>query len=171
MFMKLFAAAIAFAGLSSFAQADTTCRTNSNGYSFSKTRRDYTDARQDVTRACRQNHRTSDYECNMNVRCTNHGGGSHGNPPPVGSDRCWISQTREWVDGDRFFSLVSQWARENRTCAVAKIAFLPSSGRIYDTDGSRVAKERGGMSNSEVDHVLRTHGLYGCERYTCHERN
>lgn len=90
-----------------------------------------------------------------------------GNPPPVQGELCFVAQTGEWVDGDRFFSLVNSWVQRNNRCAVAKIATVPFSGRVYDSTGRRVAKEQGGLSNSQVDDVLRRYGLYGCERFTC----
>lgn len=95
------------------------------------------------------------------------GNGGNDRPPRVESDRCYVRQIGRVVSGDEFFSYVHEKAQKNRTCAVAKIAYVPNSGRIYDRDGSRVAKSRGGLSNNEVDQVLRSYGLYGCERYTC----
>lgn len=91
------------------------------------------------------------------------------NPPSVRGELCYVAQTNEWVDGDRFFSLVNNWVQRNNRCAVAKIATVPYSGRVYDRDGRRVAKEQGGLSNSQVDNVLRSYNLYGCERFTCTE--
>lgn len=91
------------------------------------------------------------------------------NPPSVRGELCYVAQTGEWVDGDEFFSLVNRWVQRNNRCAVAKIATVPYSGRVYDRDGRRVAKEQGGLSNSQVDNVLRSYNLYGCERFTCTE--
>lgn len=96
-------------------------------------------------------------------------GAGNGNPPSVQGSLCYVKQTNEWVDGDRFFSLVNSWVQRNNRCAVAKIATVPFSGRIYDSNGRRVAKEQGGLSNSQVDDVLRSFGLYNCERFTCTE--
>lgn len=185
------------------ATAETRCTTASNGYSFSETRYDYSLARQSVVSQCRSHYRTSNSECDYNVRCQDHGnlGGGYplpvptypnypgfepgfgggldpydpgfnrpgSRPPTVQGERCYVSQSREWVDGDRFFSLASEYARRHRTCVVAKIATVPYSGRIYNRDGSRVAKDQGGLSNSEVDRILSRYGLWGCERFSCEQ--
>lgn len=163
-------------GFASLAQADYRCVSRSNGYSFSETRRDYSDARRAAVRECSNHYRTQNYECNSNVQCdSTYGRGNdfprRGNDaPPVRSNSCYVTQLNQWVDGDEFFSKVHEWTVRNRTCAVAKIHSLPYSGRVYDRDGSRVAKESGGLSNSEVDRVLSRYNLWGCERFTCQER-
>lgn len=92
-----------------------------------------------------------------------------GTPPTVRAETCYVRQTNEWVDGERFFSLVHEWTRRNNRCAVARIHSVPYSGRVYDRDGRRVERESGGLSNSEVDNVLRRNGLRGCEQFSCTE--
>lgn len=187
------------------AQADTRCSTSSNGYTFSETRYDYSAARRTVVSECRSHYRTSNIECEQNVRCNNSGYNDPGlggyprpipgypnypgfepgygldpwepgysrpgssRPPTVQGQSCYVRQSGEWVEGDRFFSLASEYARRNRTCVIARIATVPYSGRIYNRDGSRVAKDQGGLSNSEVDRILSRYGLRGCERFSCDE--
>lgn len=182
------------------ASADTRCTTASNGYTFSQTRYDYDLARRAVINECRSHYRTSNSDCDWNVRCSNSGMIEPGypsypsypgypgigvdplyppytpgrpgtsRPPTVRGDVCYVRQSGEWVDGDRFFSLAHEYARRHRTCVVARIANVPYSGRIYNRDGSRVARDRGGLSNSEADQIMRTYGLRGCERFSCDER-
>jgi len=93
------------------------------------------------------------------------------NPPPVKANYCYVQQTGQWVDGDEFFQVVSRWADRNNRCAIARISRVPSSGRVYDRTGRRLGKQYGGLSHSETEEVLRQHRLYGCERFTCTERN
>jgi hypothetical protein len=178
MKMKIALAVLALTATAQVANADYRCQTSTyTGRTYSETRMDYSDARRAVIRECTRDsyQRYGDLQCELNVRCDyvdrDRDRGSNGRrPPTVGSEYCYVSQTNKWVDGDRFFSLVHEWTMRNYRCAVAKIATIPYSGRIYDRDGSRIARERGGLSNSEVDSVLSSYGLWGCERFTCQER-
>lgn len=71
---------------------------------------------------------------------------------------------------DQFFSRASQRAQQSSRCVIAKVSYQASSGRIYGRNGARIAKERGGLSNNEVDQVVSQYGLYNCLRMTC-DRN
>lgn len=88
---------------------------------------------------------------------------------PVESGTCYVRQLNQWLDHETFYASVSQWAREKRSCAAAKIAFTDHSGRVYRANGSRVEKERGGLSNNEVKDLLEEQGLYNCEHFVCGE--
>lgn len=168
--MKKWLALVLLLGTASVAQADYRCITNSNGRIFSAVREDYATARHAAIRACAADFHTLYFQCEGLVRCSTFERRGNHKPPTVGADRCFVPQTRQWVRGERFFSIVHEWAVQNRRCAVGKIATVPHSGRIYDRDGSRVARNRGGLSNSQVDDVLSSHRLHGCERFTCQER-
>lgn len=174
-----------------YAYARAACQTTSNGELFRANGPNRSMARQDVIAQCQRHPRTNNFSCESNVLCDENGSvgpvypgpqplpfpidpgigrpGGGQNPPSVRGELCYVKQTGEWLSGDEFFNKVSNWAKRNNQCAVAKISHVPSSGRIYDRDGSRVAKNRGGLSNSEVQEVLNTFGLRGCERYTCEE--
>ena len=83
------------------------------------------------------------------------------------SEKCYVKQTNELLDRESFFSRVSQWSQRHNQCAVAKIATVASSGRIYNIHGSRVGT---GLSNSETDLALSALGWYGCQRFTCEQQ-
>lgn len=100
------------------------------------------------------------------------GGVDHrGSRPTVEGDLCWVAEQRRWMNGDNFFSYASQTARNRNTCVEARISRVASSGRLYQRDGSRAAKERGGLSHSETDQVKRQYGLSRCVQLTCAEYN
>lgn len=100
------------------------------------------------------------------------GGVDHrGGQPSVQGDLCWVREQGRWMSGDDFFSYASQRANRMNRCVEARISRVANSGRIYRADGSRAAKERGGLSHSETDQVMRQYGLWGCEKLTCAEYN
>lgn len=185
----IFASLILATGFASLAQASVRCETRSAGRYFEETRAYESDARSAVIQSCTFSNSTNISECANRVICMATDGGlgfprtgngfprtggglgfprtgGNGQPTPSG-DLCYVRQTSQWVDGSRFFSLAHDWANRNNTCVVAKIASVPYSGRIYDRDGRRVGTSSSGLSNSEVDSVLRSNGLYGCEQFSC----
>lgn len=78
-----------------------------------------------------------------------------------------MKQTGEVIEINKFYNHISQWASQHKQCAVAKIAKVPNASRIYNTDGSRVAKELGGLSNTQLEEVIEQSGLTGCKRFSC----
>ncbi|MCM2282067.1 MAG: hypothetical protein NDI61_09495 [Bdellovibrionaceae bacterium] len=94
-----------------------------------------------------------------------------GRQPSVEGDACWVREQGRWMQGDEFFSYASQHANRLNTCVEARISRVANSGRIYLRDGSRAAKERGGLSHSETDQVMRQYRLWGCLKLTCTEYN
>ena len=89
------------------------------------------------------------------------------NPPTPSGDQCYVRQLGRNMDGAEFFEYASRTARHQRTCVVANLSFESYSHRIYNSYGERVAKSQGGMSNRDVERVLRNNNLYGCKNLTC----
>lgn len=169
------------------AHADYRCNTRSGSRTYSNARDTQIEARAVTLQHCLQNYRNNYSDCSYNMSCSyvydrssggrdssggwnNDGGMSRrgSRPPTVDASFCYVSQTGQWVGGDRFFSLAHEHAVANNRCVVARIARESYSARVYDQSGRRIGSS-GGMSNSEVENILSMYGLYGCAKFSCEE--
>lgn len=155
------------------------CQTASGGGIFRSETLPLPFARQSAVAQCKDNPRTVNSQCEQSVVCQQIATLPPVVPPvpkpPKNNEKknppasCYVRPLQKWVAGREFYDMMSERARYTNRCVVAKFDTRKNSGRIFRADGTRYAKDRDGLSDSEILQVLSAGNLYGCETIICED--